>query len=62
MVVAVTALLETTKRNAQRLLHLLLDKEDAVQVIGHHLEGDDLDFGMVQWCRPPLVSNTLPQF
>lgn len=46
-VVAVAALLEAAQEHAQGSLQLFLNKQDAGQVVWHHLQGEDFDLWMV---------------
>ena len=58
---AVTALLKAPQGHTQGLFHLLPHKEDAMQVVGHHLQGNHLYLVMVSCCRPPFVAHPLSQ-
>ncbi len=43
------------------LLHLLLDKKDAVQVVGHHLKSQYLHLGMTAGNLAPTTHDFLPK-
>lgn len=43
------------------LFDMLADKEDAMEVVGHKLKGNNGDFGVVAWDAAPLLDDSLPQ-
>ena len=54
--------LETPDDAAQPACQRLADEKDSMQVVGHHLNPKDLDFGMVSGDVPPLILYRAPQF
>lgn len=59
---AVAASFEATDDAAEVFVHFLLDEDDAVEMVGHHLEGDDLDLGIVVGDAPPFIIDTLAEW
>ena len=60
-VVAIAARLEAADDAAQVALHLLADEQDAVQVVGHHLKGEDFHLRVVAGDAQPLCLHTPAQ-
>ena len=52
--------LEAADDVAKVPLHLLFHKEDAMQMVGHELEGDGGDLGVMGRDGKPLVLHPLP--
>ena len=57
----VAACLEAAYDAAEVFFHLLFDEDDAVEMVGHHLEGNDFDLGVVAGNAPPFVMDTLTE-
>ena len=55
----VSACLETADDVAKVPLHLLLNKEDAMQMVGHELEGDGGNLWVMDRDGKPLVLHPL---
>lgn len=53
--------LKATDNPAEVFLHLLLYEDDAMHVIGHHLQGDDLHLWVIPGDAPPLIAYPLSQ-
>ena len=58
---AVAASLEAADDAAEVFLHFLFDKEDAMQMVGHHLQGDDFDFGVITGYAQPFLLHSCAQ-
>ena len=56
---AVRAGLKAADDGTEVLVHGLLDKEDTMQVVGHELESDDGDLGVMSRDGIPLLRDAL---
>ena len=57
----VATLLEAADSHTEWLVHLSGDKEDTMQMIGHHLEGYDFDFWMMPGEGHELIADCFSQ-
>ena len=57
----VTALLKAEQHLAQRLLYVLLHKEDAVEMVGHQLKGQHVYLWVAQGYLMPTLLHAPPQ-
>ena len=53
--------LKATDNPAEVFLHLLLDEDDAMHMVGHHLQGNDFYLGVVPGDAPPFIAHPLAQ-
>ena len=53
--------LEATDDAAEVFVHLFLHEEDAVEMVGHHLESNDFHLGVIIGDSPPLIVHTLTE-
>ncbi len=55
------ARLETVQDPSQMLFDMLTDKENAMEVVGHKLKGNNGDFRVVAWDAAPLFADCHPK-
>ena len=53
--------LEAADDAAEVAIHFLAHEEDAVEVVGHHLQGDDLHLWVIVGNAPPFLFYALSE-